>query len=132
MKIQLQLKKYYQDVIYNNYIFSNGFKLGYIISKRLDRGVIELVGPLGLSRSLFDYSKKISKLDTGLVTTYAFYFTFVLLLLFSLISSYLLIGHEDLHKIAKVTLMLTFPRFLLPFLKKWLKAIFKKYLSKQS
>jgi len=44
--------KYLFDIIYNHYIISFGLNLGYIISKVLDRGVMELVGPYGLSSAL--------------------------------------------------------------------------------
>jgi NADH-ubiquinone oxidoreductase chain 5 len=71
--------KYYFDIIYNEYIISSGYKLGYIISKEIDRGSIELLGPYGLSNSMYNIGKDISKLDTGIITTYALYFTIALL-----------------------------------------------------
>jgi NADH-ubiquinone oxidoreductase chain 5 len=37
--------KYFVDFIYNHYIINGGLQLGYVSSKVLDRGVIELVGP---------------------------------------------------------------------------------------
>lgn len=77
--------KYYFDVIYNHYIISNGFKLGYSISKEIDRGVIEFIGPFGLSNSFTSLGMNISKLDTGIVTTYALYITLGLLSLLFLV-----------------------------------------------
>ena len=71
--------KYYFDIIYNNYIISSGYILGYIISKEIDRGSIELIGPYGISNSMYNLGKDISKLDTGIITTYALYFTIALL-----------------------------------------------------
>lgn len=71
--------KYYFDIIYNKYIISNGYILGYIISKEIDRGSIELIGPYGISNSIYNIGKDISKLDTGIITTYALYFTIALL-----------------------------------------------------
>lgn len=65
--------KYYVDAIYNHYIINASLLLGYTISKVLDRGVIELVGPFGLSSSLTAGSKDIAKLDTGNLTSYALY-----------------------------------------------------------
>ncbi len=65
--------KYLFDVIYNHYIISNGLKLGYSISKLLDRGVVELVGPYGLSSGLNNTSQNISKLDTGIISSYSLY-----------------------------------------------------------
>jgi NADH-ubiquinone oxidoreductase chain 5 len=82
--------KYFFDIIYNNYIISNGLHLGYTISKVLDRGVIELLGPYGLSISLTNIGKIIAKLDTGIITTYGLYFiisliSLVLVLFFTLL-----------------------------------------------
>lgn len=65
--------KYLIDIIYNNYIIGGGLKLGYTIAKILDRGVIEVVGPFGISDFLFNTGKNISKWDTGIVTSYALY-----------------------------------------------------------
>jgi NADH-ubiquinone oxidoreductase chain 5 len=79
--------KYLFDVIYNHYITSGGLQLGYTISKILDRGVIELVGPHGLSSSFYNASKNISKLDTGVISTYSLYiivsFSILIFLIFT-------------------------------------------------
>jgi len=67
--------KYYIDVIYNNYIIGpkGGLSLGYNISKILDRGIVELVGPYGIRNILNSNSTNISKIDTGNITNYALY-----------------------------------------------------------
>jgi NADH-ubiquinone oxidoreductase chain 5 len=49
--------KYFFDIIYNNYIINKGLELGYTISKVLDRGIIEMVGPHGLSQTLTNTGK---------------------------------------------------------------------------
>jgi NADH-ubiquinone oxidoreductase chain 5 len=67
--------KYLLDIIYNNYIISGGLKLGHVIFKLLDKGIIELVGPFGLSEGSYNTSYLISRLDTGVITTYALYIT---------------------------------------------------------
>lgn len=77
--------KYLFDVVYNKYIIGQGLKLGYIISKVLDRGVIELIGPYGLSNVLNNTALNISKLDTGVITTYSLYITLGLLSLLFLV-----------------------------------------------
>ena len=77
--------KYLFDIIYNNYIINKGLELGYTISKVLDRGIIEMVGPYGLSQTLTNTGKNISKLDTGIITTYSIYITLSLLSLIFLI-----------------------------------------------
>jgi NADH-ubiquinone oxidoreductase chain 5 len=82
--------KYYFDIIYNKYIINNGFKLGYNISKQIDRGAIELMGPFGLSTTIYNISKNISKLDTGIITTYALYITIGLLFFITFVFSYII------------------------------------------
>jgi NADH-ubiquinone oxidoreductase chain 5 len=83
--------KYLFDVLYNQYIISAGLKLGYTISKVLDRGVIELVGPYGLANTLNNTGINIAKLDTGVVTTYSLYITLGLLSLLFLVFAPILI-----------------------------------------
>jgi len=79
--------KYYFDVIYNHFIIQNGLKLGYFISKEIDRGAIELLGPYGLSNYFYNAGKNLAKLDTGVITTYSLYITLALIsLLFILFS----------------------------------------------
>jgi NADH-ubiquinone oxidoreductase chain 5 len=79
--------KYFFDVIYNHFIIQSGFKLGYNISKEIDRGAIELLGPYGLSNYFYNAGKNLAKLDTGVITTYSLYITIALIsLLFILFS----------------------------------------------
>ena len=77
--------KYYFDVIYNNFFIATGLQLGFFIAKVLDRGIIEFIGPFGLSNYLIKTSFNISKLDSGLVTNYALYITLGLLSLLFII-----------------------------------------------
>ncbi|CEG19378.1 nadh dehydrogenase subunit 5 [Ceraceosorus bombacis] len=65
--------KYLVDVIYNHYIIYAGLKAGNLISLKLDLGLIELLGPHGLSTSLQSSSKTVSLIDTGSVQNYALY-----------------------------------------------------------
>ena len=66
-------KKWYFDNIYNHYIVNNILYFGYHISfKLIDRGLIELIGPLGIIRSLSVLTKKISSLQSGLIYHYVF------------------------------------------------------------
>ena len=46
---------------------------GWQTTKVLYKGSIELLGPYGLEKGLIVLSKNISKLDTGLITSYALY-----------------------------------------------------------
>jgi len=83
--------KYLFDVIYNYYFVGFGLQLGYNISKILDRGVIELVGPYGISSALTNTGINISKLDTGVITTYSIYITLSLLSLLFIVFAPILI-----------------------------------------
>jgi NADH-ubiquinone oxidoreductase chain 5 len=83
--------KYFFDVIYNNYFIAASLKTGYTISKVLDRGVIELLGPYGLASALSNTAINISKLDTGVITTYSLYITLGLLSLIFLVFAPMLI-----------------------------------------
>lgn len=65
--------KYFFDVIYNHYIINKALGLGLVTSKVLDRGLIEKVGPFGLTDSFYNTSRQLSTLDTGVVTSYALY-----------------------------------------------------------
>ena len=103
--------KYYFDIIYNNYIISNGFNLGYSVSKTIDRGVIELVGPYGLSNSIVKFATDISKLDNGVITTYALYFTIgFIFFLFVLFST--LIFDETINEFTRIIIILMFSLFI--------------------
>lgn len=66
-------KKWYFDNIYNKYIVNNIFHFGYHISfKTIDRGILELIGPLGIVRSVSVIIKKVSNLQSGLIYHYVF------------------------------------------------------------
>ena len=108
--------KYYFDVIYNNYVFSNGFKLGYSISKLIDRGVIELVGPFGLSKSIFKLAKDISRLDSGVITTYALYITIGFIFFLCVLFSYLLLN-QNINESICLIIILSYSIFSLSFKK---------------
>ena len=89
--------KYYFDVIYNNYVISKGLHMSYKISKEIDRGAIELLGPYGLSNIISNTGKNISRLDTGIITNYALFITLSLLLLVVYIFYPYIIGYTSLN-----------------------------------
>ena len=91
--------KYLFDVIYNHYFIGRGLQLGYFVSKVLDRGVIEFIGPYGLSNTLNNTGLNISKLDTGVITTYSLYITLGLLSLVFLVFSPVLLDTSMLNEI---------------------------------
>ena len=103
--------KYYFDVIYNKYIIGNGFKLSYIISKKIDRGAIELMGPYGLSNTMYKISNDISKLDTGVITTYALYITIGLLFFISFVYSYIIFD-ISVNELLRLGIILIFSIFI--------------------
>lgn len=80
------IKKWYFDLIYNN-IFGYGLlNFFYIIPfKLVDRGFIELIGPLGIVRSLNILSLIASRIQTGFIYNYIFMVILGVLLLFYLI-----------------------------------------------
>jgi NADH-ubiquinone oxidoreductase chain 5 len=98
--------KYYFDVIYNHFFIEKGFKLGYIISKEIDRGVIEFLGPFGLSNYFSNAGKEIAKLDTGVVTTYALYITIGLILFLVLVFSSVILDLSS--EFARLSIILFF------------------------
>jgi NADH-ubiquinone oxidoreductase chain 5 len=83
--------KYFFDLIYNQFIIALGLKIGYTISKILDRGVIELVGPYGLASALNKTALSISTSDTRVISTYSTYIIFNILALIFIIFSPILI-----------------------------------------
>jgi hypothetical protein len=80
--------KYLFDILYNNYVISGGLKTGFTISKLLDKGFIELIGPFGLTEGSYLASHNLSKLDTGVITTYALYITLGLISILFILFSY--------------------------------------------
>lgn len=65
--------KWLFDVVYNRYIISGGLALGFVVSKVIDRGVIELFGPYGFSTVFTDTGRSVAQYDTGVITSYALY-----------------------------------------------------------
>jgi len=99
--------QYLFDVIYNHYIISQGLKLGYQISKVLDRGIIEMIGPFGLSNVLTNSATKIAKLDTGVITTYSLYITLGLLSLLFLVFSPILLDNSLLSEMRLIIIYMS-------------------------
>jgi len=60
-------------MFYNKYVTDLVLKLGGQTTKVIDKGSIELIGPFGLEKGLLNFSKNLSKLDTGVITSYALY-----------------------------------------------------------
>lgn len=70
-------RKWFFDKVYNEYINQSVLNLGYQISyKIVDRGLIENLGPYGLSRLFYKDSFNILKYQTGLL----YHYTFIMLI----------------------------------------------------
>lgn len=66
-------KRWFFDKIQNEFIGKNILSFGYNITyKLLDRGLIEIIGPFGVSSIVRDLSRKISNFQTGYIYNYAF------------------------------------------------------------
>ena len=109
--------KYYFDVIYNHFIISKGLQLGYKISKEIDRGAIELLGPYGLTNAFTNTGFNIAKLDTGIITTYSLYITIGLLSLLFLIFAPVLIDTSMYSEIRLIIIYFASILLVLPFSK---------------
>lgn len=66
-------QRFLVEMFYNKYITNLILNLGGQTTKIIDKGSIELVGPFGMEKGLISLSKNISKLDTGVITSYALY-----------------------------------------------------------
>lgn len=64
-------KRYHIDNLYNSYIISNVYKLANITSKKIDKGILELIGVTGIVRMVKGNSTRIAKLDSGYIPNLA-------------------------------------------------------------
>lgn len=80
------IKKWYFDIVYNKFIVYNTLSVGFFTFKDIDRGIIEIVGPLGLVRFINNFINKINKLQTSYVYNYVFLFVIGLTLSITFIS----------------------------------------------
>jgi NADH-ubiquinone oxidoreductase chain 5 len=110
--------KYYFDIIYNHFIVSQGLQLGYKISKEIDRGAIELLGPYGLANAFTKTGINIAKLDTGIITTYSLYITIGLLSLLFLIFAPILIDTSMYSEIRLIIIYFASILLVLPYTNK--------------
>lgn len=86
-------KKWFFDKIYNEYISQFFFTISYSVTyKILDRGIIEIFGPLGLSSMITKKSAYLSKLQTGYLYHYTLLMLTGLTVLLSLRQFWILIG----------------------------------------
>lgn len=70
-------RKWYFDRVYTEHVGQRVLNLGYFFTyKRVDRGVIEIFGPLGFVRSVQNLSNNFIKMQTGFI----YHYTFLILL----------------------------------------------------
>ena len=80
----------------NKYIVESGLQRGYLLGKLIDRGVYELIGPYGLTLFFINGARLISKLDTGIITSYALYIVFSIVIIIFILFGFVLIPGQDL------------------------------------
>jgi len=79
-------KKWCFDIIYYHFITRFSFFFGYEITfKLIDRGIIELFGPLGCVRLFYGCSKRVNDLNTGFIHNYGFFLIFSVIFFLSII-----------------------------------------------
>ena len=61
------------ELFYNKFISGLILNLGSHTTKIIDKGSIEYIGPYGLEIGLLNISNKLSKLDSGVITSYALF-----------------------------------------------------------
>jgi NADH-ubiquinone oxidoreductase chain 5 len=77
-------QRFLVEFFYNNYITSLILNLGGQTTKILDKGSIELLGPVGIQRELMKLSKQIVSLSSSVPTTYGLYIIIGFILILTL------------------------------------------------
>ena len=73
--------KWYFDAIYNEIIVKFFFSLGYKATfKSLDKGLLEIFGPLGISYVLFNSANELKKMHIGQAYYYAYFMVIFLII----------------------------------------------------
>ncbi|BEI87280.1 NADH dehydrogenase subunit 5 (mitochondrion) [Cutaneotrichosporon cavernicola] len=84
--------KWLVDNVYNVFIITGALRLGHTVSKVIDRGILELVGPFGVSNVLSNTGRNIASYDTGIITSYALYIILGLITFLFLLFAPILLG----------------------------------------
>ena len=98
--------KYFFDVLYNHFVISFTFKIGYTLANIIDRGVIELIGPYGFANIFTLTGKTINNSDNGIVTTYALFTTLSLIVLIFVVFTPFLVDYALINELKLVILYL--------------------------
>jgi len=103
-------RKWFFDKVYNDFICQNILYIGYKHTyQNMDRGIIELLGPNGISLNLYNKSYTLHKTETGFIFHYIFIILLgiVIILSFFIFWKFFLI-YFDLRVIGLVILTFTF------------------------
>lgn len=80
-------QKWYFDKVYNHYIVNPVVNFGYKTSfKLIDRGLVEMLGPYGISLTINNLTKELRKVQSGYVYHYALLMLLGLTLLITLVA----------------------------------------------
>jgi NADH-ubiquinone oxidoreductase chain 5 len=82
------------EFFYNRYVTNIILNIGGQTTKIIDKGSVEKLGPFGLEILLINLSNNISKLDTGVITSYALYI--LVGLIFYILTPYIYIFDSNL------------------------------------
>jgi len=89
-------KKWFFDKIYNEQIGQFFFSFGYSISyKIIDRGVLEMLGPHGISKMINHFSVNVSKLQSGHLYHYSFFYLSSVTFLLSFVQFYQYLSYDS-------------------------------------
>jgi len=70
---QFLIQKYWFNNLYSNFIVYGALNFAGLTNKILDKGVIEILGPIGLTHTFKTASSNLITLDTQLIPNYAIY-----------------------------------------------------------
>lgn len=86
------MNKWEWDRLMTNFFILPGLNLSSRLNKNLDRGIIEIFGPYGLTMTIPSSAKLVAQADTGLVTSYALILILGILVILGLLVSPILFG----------------------------------------
>ena len=80
-------KRWYFDIVYNEFVGRKLLSFGYDVSfKTIDRGLIEILGPYGLERTIKTLTAKVREVQSGYIYHYAFIMLLGITLLITIVT----------------------------------------------
>lgn len=105
-------KKWYFDKLYNELIVQGFFNFSFNTSyKLIDRGIIEALGPMGLSLLITKNSEFISKAQTGFIYHYTFIFLIGSTIILGSRQFWILFGHFSDYRLFIIFIISLFTYF---------------------